>query len=208
MTGTALPPLNAAWDPRLETPDADEFCWTPLQLAARSGDLALMRRILDADPAAAHAPPRGYYGQTALQAACVQGDLAAVRLLLAAGADVHAGGGHNMQRNALQLACGQGDEAVVDALLAAGARVDEPAVTRYNGRTALQAACERGHAGRADIIEMLLAAGAEVNARSARRGRAQSALQSAVAAGHEEAARVLRENGATGKSGGRCFLFP
>ncbi|TQV95552.1 hypothetical protein V2A60_000741 [Cordyceps javanica] len=327
MKQLALPPLNAAWDPCLQTPDTDEFCWTPLQLAARAGDIDKIRRVLAQDPAAANEPPRGYYGQTALQAACVQGDAAAVQLLVDAGADVHFSGGNNFQRNALQIACGYGDERVVDILLAAGARVNEVtpaaanggggqssrppvAVTRYNGRTALQAACDRGHvalvrrllrlgadvnappsptagvtaiqaaarggylaivelllragadanapaakykgftalqgaclgghaevaalllgqeevdvhalgglygdgmalhaaaaAGRVDIIEMLLAAGADVNACSRKRGRAQSALQSAVAGGHDEAARTLRERGATGKSGGGRLLF-
>ncbi len=333
-TAAALPPLNAAWDPRLETPDTDEFCWTPLQLAARAGDADQIRRILAADPAAANDPPRGYYGQTALQAACVQGDAAAVRLLLAAGADVHFSGGNNFQRNALQIACGHGDEKVVDLLLAAGARVNEEgevtpppsasggahrasrssrgvAVTRYNGRTALQAACDRGHldlaerllqlgadvnappsptagvtalqaaarggylaivtlllqhgadtnyaaakrkgftalqgacrgghtkvvalllqhgadvhalggtygdgkalhaaaeAGSAESIRLLLAAGADVHACSGTRGRrGHGALASALAGGHDEAARVLREHGATGRSGGGCFLFP
>lgn len=333
MTQSTLPPLNAAWDPSLETTDADEFCWTPLQLAARAGDITHMRRILTQNPAAADEPPRGYYGQTALQAACLHGHPPAVRLLLDAGADLHFSGGNNLQRNALQIACGHGDEEVVDMLLAAGARVNEydvhaprklsssssssstssrVIVTRYNGRTALQAACERGHihlvhrllhlgadvnappsptagrtalqaaagggyvdivglllqrgadadapaakykgftalqgachgghvkivelilqqkgglvdvhalggnfgngmalhaaaeVGRVDIIKMLLAAGADVNACSFRRGRGQSALQSAVVGGHEEAAQVLRAAGATGRSGGGCFLF-
>ncbi|XWX00240.1 hypothetical protein V2A60_008260 [Cordyceps javanica] len=325
MTQTTLPPLNAAWDPSLETPDSEEFCWTPLQLSARAGDVASMRSILAQNPAAANEPPRGYYGQTALQAACMHGHELAVQLLLHAGADIHFSGGNNLQRNALQIACGHGDEKIVDMLLAAGARVDEvmdasaagpekPSrsrviVTRYNGRTALQAACERGHihlvhrllqmgadvnappsptagytalqaaagsgfldivevllqhgadanaasakykgftalqgachgghakvvelvleqevdvhalggiygdgmalhaaaeAGRVEIIKMLLAAGADVNACSFRRGRGYSALQSAVVGGHEEAAQVLRAAGATGRSGGGCFLF-
>lgn len=97
QTTTALPPLSAAWDPSLVTPDADEFCWTPLQLAARAGDVAEMRRILAESPAAANDSPCGYYGQTALQTACMQGREAGVRLLLDAGADVHfAGGGQQL----------------------------------------------------------------------------------------------------------------
>lgn len=325
MTQITLPPLNAAWDPSLETTDGDEFCWTPLQLAARVGDVAAMRSILAENPAAVNEPPRGYYGQTALQAACMHGQDLTVKLLVYAGADLHFSGGNNLQRNALQIACGQGDEKIVDMLLAAGATVDnvtdastaglqkEPRsrviVTRYNGRTALQAACERGHihlvhrllqigadvnappsptagytalqaaagggyleivemllrhgadanaasakykgftalqgachgghvkvvqvvlqqevdvhalggtygdgmalhaaaeVGRVDIIKMLLAAGADVNACSFRRGRGYTALQSAMVGGHEEAAQVLRAAGATGRSGGGCFLY-
>ncbi|KAM3456912.1 hypothetical protein NHJ6243_008017 [Beauveria neobassiana] len=325
MTQTTLPPLNAAWDPSLETTDTEEFCWTPLQLAARAGDVATMKSILSQNPAAVNEPPRGYYGQTALQAACMHGQELAVQLLIHAGADLHFSGGNNLQRNALQIACGHGDEKIVDMLLAAGARVDNVTdastaglqkvsrsrvtVTRYNGRTALQAACERGHThlvhrllqigadvnappsptagytalqaaagggyleivdlllqhgadanaasakykgftalqgacqggharvvqrvlqqdvdvyalggtygdgmalhaaaevGRVDIIKMLLAAGADVNACSFRRGRGYTALQSAVVGGHEEAAQVLRAAGATGRSGGGCFLF-
>ena len=124
-TRTTLPPLDAAWDPTLQTDDDDEYCWTPLQLAARGGDLETMRQLIDISPFTVNDAPRGYYGQTALQAACMQGHEEAVRMLVDAGADVHYMGGSNIQRNALQIACGQGNEKIVDILLSAGARVEE-----------------------------------------------------------------------------------
>ncbi|KAI8202228.1 hypothetical protein K4K52_006636 [Colletotrichum sp. SAR 10_76] len=107
----SLPPLDAAWDPTLQTDDGEEYCWTPLQLAA--------------NPGAVNDPPRGYYGQTAIQAACMHGHEQAVQMLVDAGADIHFCGGNNFQRNALQIACGHGNEKVVEILLSAGAKVNE-----------------------------------------------------------------------------------
>ncbi|KAJ4165737.1 hypothetical protein LMH87_007357 [Akanthomyces muscarius] len=212
QTTTALPPLSAAWDPSLATPDTDEFCWTPLQLAARAGDIAEMQRILAENPAAANDPPCGYYGQTALQAACMHGHEAAVRLLLDVGADVHFSGGNNFQRNALQIACGNGDDRIVEMLLAAGARVNEvmsasdgrahkqpssgPSsrikVTRYNGRTALQAACDRGHK---HLAERLLRLGADVNAPPSPTAGC-TAIQAAARGGYLPIVELLLQHGA------------
>ncbi|KAL6894888.1 ankyrin repeat-containing domain protein [Trichoderma evansii] len=181
-----LSPLDAAWDPSLPTEDVDEYCWTPLQLAARSGDLQAVRDILfSSGPSAVNDPPRGYYGQTALQAACIQGHEDVVKHLLDTGANVHFCGGNNFQRTGLQIACGLGNEKIVHLLLEAGSEVNMSPVTnhgirvltrshqeaqsppkifavaRYNGRTALQAASERGHL---NIVKLLLQRGAEVNA--------------------------------------------
>lgn len=115
--------------------------------------------------------PRGYYGQTALQAACIQGHKAGVELLPRAGADVHFCGGNNMQWTALQFAYGQGSEEIVAILLRHGAEVNlshgiryrrhSTAVTRYNGRSPLQAASE----GHVDVIHLLAGAGAEQGGR-------------------------------------------
>jgi len=106
------PPPDAAFDPTLPTNDLDEYCWTPLQLASRAGDLVEIEALLAAarGPSEraelANAPARGYYGQTALQAACQRGHAGAARALLAAGADIHAPGGANSHRDAFSLACG------------------------------------------------------------------------------------------------------
>jgi len=156
-----LPHLDAAWDPSLQDEDTDEFCWTELQLASRNGDLALVQALLAQDTSLANAPATGYYGQTALQAACMQGHEEVVAALLAAGADVDAPGGNNMQRNALQFACTTGHARIIEMLLTAGARVNAGTggrpVTRYNGRTALQAAAEGGHEA---VVRRLLELGA------------------------------------------------
>ncbi|KAJ5018259.1 hypothetical protein K4K57_005689 [Colletotrichum sp. SAR 10_99] len=122
MMHKSLPPLDAAWDPTLQTDDEEEYCWTPLQLAARGGELENIREILAANPKAVNDPPHGYYGQTAIQAACMHGHEQAVQMLVDAGADIHFCGGNNFQRNALQIACGHGNEKVVDILLSAGAK--------------------------------------------------------------------------------------
>ena len=104
------PPLDAAWDPSLDTNDGDdEPRWTKLQLASRSGDLQRVIAILSAhrgkeeNAAIVNAPPAGYYGQTALQAACMCGHEAVVQVLLAAGADIHAAGGNNTYRRLCRL---------------------------------------------------------------------------------------------------------
>lgn len=212
-----LSPLDAAWDPSLPTEDVDEYCWTPLQLAARRGDLQAVRGILVSScPSAVNDPPRGYYGQTALQAACMQGHEDVVKYLLDAGADVHFCGGNNFQRTGLQIACGQGNEKVVHLLLKAGSEVNMSpatnhgiriltrsqqeahsppktfAVARYNGRTALQAASERGHL---NIVKLLLERGAEVNAPpSPVAGR--TALQAAAGGGFEAIVHLLLSLGA------------
>ncbi|KAK2592747.1 hypothetical protein QQS21_009551 [Conoideocrella luteorostrata] len=227
-THTPLPAVDAAYDPTLLTEDTDEYCWTPLQLASRGGDLQTVREILEANPLAANEPARGYYGQTALQAACIHGHEDIVRLLVEAGADIHFSGGNNMQRNALQFACGQGNERVVEFLLSHGAEVNtlrdsrqgrvassstdrhrsinaaeasssslssaspKTAVTRYNGRTALQAASERGHA---HLVGRLLNLGADVNAPPSSTA-GLTALQGACVNGFAGIVSILLEHGA------------
>ncbi|KAL6895186.1 ankyrin repeat-containing domain protein [Trichoderma longibrachiatum] len=215
-----LPPLDAAWDPSLPTEDVDEYCWTPLQLAARSGELQVVQEILASNPSAVNDPPCGYYGQTALQAACMQGHEDVVKRLLDAGADVHFCSGNNFQRTGLQIACGQGNENVVRLLLDAGSEINMSpatnhgirvltqsrgtahetahslhntfAVARYNGRTALQAAAERGHLS---IAKLLLQLGAEVDAPpSPSAGR--TALQAASGGGFGAIVQLLLQHGA------------
>jgi ankyrin repeat protein len=205
---TSLPSLDAAWDPTLQTDDGEEYCWTPLQLAARGGELDKIREILSVNPAAINAPPRGYYGQTAIQAACMYGHVEVVQMLVDAGADIHFCGGNNFQRNALQIACGQGNDKVVDILLGAGAKVNEtsstPArhvrgsprssvfVTRYNGRTALQAAAERGHM---HLVSRLLELGADVNAPPSPTA-GYTALQAAAGGGYTAIVKLMIQHGA------------
>ncbi|KAL7947111.1 ankyrin repeat protein [Trichoderma barbatum] len=211
-----LSPLDAAWDPSLPTDDFDEYCWTSLQLAARSGELQVVQEILASNPSAVNDPPRGYYGQTALQAACMHGHEDIVEYLLDAGADVHFCGGNNFQRTGLQIACGQGNENNIRMLLAAGSEINMSpvknhgirvstqnhqrsqsppknfAVARYNGRSALQAASERGHLS---IVKLLLELGAEVNAPpSPIAGR--TALQAASGGGFGAIVQLLLQNGA------------
>lgn len=87
----------------------DENTWTPLQIAAASGDMPTASHLL-ASGTSPNQPPTGWYGKTALQAASVANHLPMVRLLLDAGAEVDAPGGNNGGMTALTLACGQGHD--------------------------------------------------------------------------------------------------
>ncbi len=100
--------LDVAWDPSLPDDDTDEYCWTDLQLASREGNLERVKEIIAEDPESINAPPTGYYGQTALQAACMQGHGDVVEALIAAGAERTCARREQLQRNALQLACSGG----------------------------------------------------------------------------------------------------
>jgi ankyrin repeat protein len=75
-------------------------------------------------------------------------------------------------------------------LLEAGANINVPA-SKYNGRTALQAASEGGHL---DIVKKLLGMGVIVNANPAHYG-GRTALQ-AAANGHAQVVRYLLRMGA------------
>jgi ankyrin repeat protein len=109
-------PVDARWDPStLLAEGADkEPRWSDLQIAARDGDIERVTEILsryedDSQKLEiVNQPAIGYYGQTALQAACTYAHEAVVRALLEAGANINAPGGNNMYRNAFELACGTG----------------------------------------------------------------------------------------------------
>ncbi|RYO53180.1 hypothetical protein AA0113_g9296, partial [Alternaria arborescens] len=107
------------------------------------------------------------------------------RLLLDAGAEVNAEGGHF--GNALQAASYRGHEQVVKTLLDAGAEVN--AQGGEFGNT-LYAASYRGHE---QVARMLLDAGAEVNAQG---GQFGNALQAASYGGYEQVVKMLLDQGA------------
>lgn len=92
-------------------------------------------------------------------------------------------------------------------LLDAGAIVDPKKVTRYQGRTPIQAAAESGHE---EVVLLLLDLGANVNA-PASPSSGVTALQSACFQGHISLARLLIDRGADvnsppGKSNGYTAL--
>jgi len=195
--------LDAVFDPSFSEDASDEPQWTPLQLACLTGDLAVVQSLLSSSSSSSpaevgglvNAPPSGYYGQTALQAACLRGHEEIVQILLENGADVHASGGNNSERNAFELACGTTtsyQERIVEMLLAAGAVVNPPSVTRYGGRTPLQAASEAGHVS---LVRKLLELGADVNA-PASTSSGITALQGAVWRGHHAVVDILLQSGA------------
>lgn len=117
MARLAPEPSDSRWDPEtLPDDDADdEPRWTELQVASRKGDLRRVTEMLsqcEDDEARrtelVNARPVGWYGQTALQAACFHENEEVVRALVAAGADISAPGGNNIYRNAFEYACGTG----------------------------------------------------------------------------------------------------
>jgi ankyrin repeat protein len=146
-------------------------------------------------------------------------DVAAVRAMLAAGANVNGAQGDGA--TALHWAAHWDDLVTVDLLIRAGAAVnsaDRHGVTplwlaclngsaamvgrllaagadanaaHSSGETALMTAARTGNA---DVVKLLLAGGARVNA--AERLRGQTALMWAVAQRHADVVRLLIENGA------------
>jgi len=92
---------------------------TPLMAAARTGDLAEMRRLLDAgaDPNARDA----LNGWTPLYHAIHKGQLDAVRLLLERGVNPNQGARRN---TTVRFARQNGQPAIADLLVAYGARPD------------------------------------------------------------------------------------
>ncbi len=157
---------------------------------------------------------------TAVAEAAMRGDGAAVRALIAKGADVNGAQGDGM--TALHWAAERGDGDLATALLAAGAK--PAAVTRLGGYMPLHLAARGGHAavvsalvaarapvdaatttgalplhfaagaGTTAALTALLDAGAAVDAREAQWG--QTPLMFAAAAGRTEAARLLVARGA------------
>ena len=98
-------------------------------------------------------PPRTH----AVADAAMRGDLAAVKKLIAQGADVNAAEGDGM--TALHWAADRGDSAMAAALLRAHANVK--AVTRIGAYTPLHVACRSGSG---PIVEALIKAGSDVKA--------------------------------------------
>jgi ankyrin repeat protein len=150
--------------------------------AVQASDLALVRRLLAAEPAAAQTPNR--YGVTPLALACTNGDAAMVDALLAAGADANRAllGGETP----LMTAARTGRVAVVTSLLAHGAVVD---AKLPGGQTALMWAAAEGHTA---VVTALIAAKADVTATVP---TGLNALLFAIRAGHVETVRVLLKTG-------------
>lgn len=134
----------------INAPGPDKL--TPLDSAARKGQLVVARFLLDnkADP---NFRPRFGTVQFPLCAAAVNGHKAMVELLLARGAQVNIDDGA-----ALRIAAEKGFISVVEALLAAKAN---PNLSDYRGETALHRAVENRFPA---IAELLIKNGADVNA--------------------------------------------
>lgn len=115
---------------------------TPLQTAARLGDVT-MTRILLSKNADVNAPPGKYNGRTAIQAAAENGNIEIIQILISAKADINAAAGWRKGRTAIQAAMERGHHQVATMLLHLGADIN--AIPAFSGGlTALQAAAVSG----------------------------------------------------------------
>ena len=155
----------------------------PLVEAARAGDAAAVRALLDggADP---NAP--AVDGATALHWAVHRDDTETVDLLLAARADAKAANRYGV--TPLTLACTNGNARIVTRLLDAGA---DPNAALPGGETALMTAARTGSTA---AVGLLLARGADAGATEETRG--QNALMWAAAQGHAAVIDLLLDAGA------------
>ncbi|HEX6997743.1 MAG TPA: ankyrin repeat domain-containing protein [Gammaproteobacteria bacterium] len=154
--------------------------------AARRGDLAAVRALLDSGAGAGDVDAPGPDGMTALLWACQANDIALARALLAAGADPDVPNRYGI--TPLWLAAINGSAPLAELLLEHGADVDG---ALPHGETPLMAAARAGDAA---TIRLLLAAGADPNASETSLG--ETGLMWAAAEDHADAIRALVEGGA------------
>ncbi|MFZ2490573.1 MAG: ankyrin repeat domain-containing protein [Thermoanaerobaculia bacterium] len=156
--------------------------------AARSGDVAAIKVLLEKDPALLEA--RGSMGLTPIGAAILAGQREAVQLLVDAGADLNVhddGEGFTP----LGLAALRGDEAVAALLIDHGASIGG---RDSFGGTPLHVAAI---GGRPEAVRLLLDRGAHANVRS---NDGRTPLAVAIERGRTEAAEVLLSHGADASS--------
>ncbi|RTE84046.1 hypothetical protein BHE90_001465 [Fusarium euwallaceae] len=146
--------LQAGADVNATPPSAPWGCAeTPLQAAARSGDIDICSLFIY-HGGNIHAPAVGRGGMTCLQAASMSGHFDLVYNLLSMGADVNALASSDGW-TALQAATFSGSMETVDLLLAWGSNVNHQSPS-----TALEIAIEQGHDA---LVNKLLYAGADIN---------------------------------------------
>ena len=125
-------------------------------------------------------------GSTPLQWAAYHQDVAQVKRLLAAGADVSQANVYGV--TPLQLAAETGNATIIKALLTAGANVESP---NAEGQTALMSVARTGNV---EAAKLLIGRGADVNAREQFGG--QTALMWAAARRHPQMVELLATKGA------------
>ena len=153
--------------------------------AAERGNLALVRRMLAADPGLVNSI--GEVGNTPLHIAADNGRIEVAKALIAAGANVNSTGAREDHRTPLFCAIDMHQPDMARFLLANGAMVD----ARDNlDNTPLAFAADN----RAEFAEILLAAGADVNGR--RKSDGWTPLFTAVDHDALDAIRVLLRHGA------------
>lgn len=156
---------------------------TGIHAAARAGDVAQVRALLDKDAALINALESA--GWTPLHFAAQQGHQELAELLLARGADIHARLKHT-GGTPLHVAASTGHASIVALLLAKGANAN---TTDDNEWTPLHRAAIRGYR---DIAELLLAKGANVHAWS---NTSVTPIDQAIEMKHTEFADLLGARG-------------
>jgi len=159
----------------------------PIHDAAKSGDIAGVQAELDKG-VDVNAKREG--GSTSLHGAAEGGHGEIVKLLISAGADLHArtvpmlgGGGWTP----LHSAARQGHREIVELLIANGSDVNS---RDSSGKSSLHDAALEGHK---EIVELLIIKGADLNTESGYYG---TPLHVAAGIGHEEIVELLIANGA------------
>jgi ankyrin repeat protein len=157
-----------------------------LHVAAQENDAARLRQLTNLGLATGVINTANADGFTPLGGAASLDNIAAMDVLLTAGADIDALDGH--QWTALGTAAHAGNDNVARHLLQKGASVDKP--MGETGWTALMAAAQEG---RGSMISMLLQHGADVNARDT---GGYTALMFATEAVQFDVVQLLLANGA------------
>ena len=155
-----------------------------LRVAARNGNLAMVKRLLKRLPKKQTNYDRREGRSEALYEAVRGGHLDIVEYLVGAGADVNA---TNRGRTALYWAAGEGHLDIVEYLVGAGADVNH---RLEDGWTALHRAARYGHLL---VVQYLLEQGLDVNATA---DNGYTALHRAAAEGHLLVVQYLVEHGA------------
>jgi len=158
-----------------------------LQAAAAAGHHTTCQILLEGGRENIGADPdaQGGAANNALNAACQEGHLGVVKILLQKKANVNITGG--TFANPLQAASAGGFYQIVEVLIGAGANVD-----RVGGhyRTSLIAASYGGHE---KVVEVLLANGAEIESTDT---SGRTPLSQAASEGRTNVVRLLLKNGA------------
>ena len=167
----------------------------PLVTAAKGGDRAAVRTLLNGIPQKVITGPEG---TAALVWAASRNDVEMAEMLLRAGAD--AKGANEFGATALYAAAGAAELPMTQKLIAAGA---DPNAALTSGETALMQAARRGNV---DIVQALLAAKADPNAKE--KNGSQNALMWAVAAKQSAVADALVRGGADVHGGSKSGFTP
>jgi len=167
----------------------------PLVTAAKLGDRAAVRSLLNGIPQKVIAGPEG---TAALVWATSRNDAEMVGLLIGAGADAKSA--NEFGATALYAAAANPDATITGKLLAAGA---DPNVALLSGETPLMEAARRGNL---DIVRALLTAKANPNAQEANGG--QSALMWAASQRHSAVVEELVRRGADVHAGSKTGFTP